>query len=48
MLNNSMKKIEELLHNEIDLKKNILELKSKIENNKLSESEYDIIMKRSK
>lgn len=38
MLNNSMKKIEELLHNEIDLKKNIIELKSKVENSKISES----------
>lgn len=48
MLNNSMKKIEELLHNEIELKKNILELKSKMESNKMAELENDAVLKKSK
>ena len=48
MLGNSMKKIQELLHNEIELKKNILELRSKIQNSKMTETQYDILVRRSK
>lgn len=48
MLNNSMKKIEELLHNEIELKKSMLELKSKMESNKMAELESDAVLRKSK
>lgn len=48
MLANSMKKIEELLHSEIELKKQLLELRSKIEANKSNESEQSHAVRRSK
>lgn len=48
MLANSMKKIEELLHSEIDLKKQLLEIRSKMEANKTNESEQSMAVRRSK
>lgn len=48
MLANSMKKIEELLHSEIDLKKQLLDLRTKIEANKSNESEQSLAVRRSK
>jgi hypothetical protein len=40
IVNSSMKKIEELLHNEIELKKTIVDLKSKINSQDNSSTEY--------
>lgn len=48
MLANSMKKIEELLHSEIELKKQLLDLRTKIEANKSNESEQSLAVRRSK
>ena len=46
MLANSMKKIEELLHNEIELKKSVVDLKAKLEDTKSSQSEVDILKRK--
>lgn len=48
MLSNSMKKIEELLHSEIALKKSVIEMKSKLEDNKISESEMEYTIRKHK
>ena len=48
MLANSMKKIEELLHNEIELKKSVVDLKAKLEDTKSSQSEVDILKRKKK
>lgn len=48
IINNSMKKIEELLHNEIELKRTVHELRSKVEGQGSSDGEYQFILRKMK
>lgn len=48
IVSNSMKKVEELLHHEIELKKTIHDLKLKVEGHGTSDNEYEFIIKKMK